>query len=180
MKTLIVDLGVSIDYDGIENLHRTYQTANVEIEDDIAATLQTMLDNTKPDGNGEVYLLDDDLRLAFNDHPELKQLYSELLHRCDLMSMTCLCDNADEDIAYQNLCESFYDDVKDGLYEPVDDDDFDPEVDGYNSGSAQACYNNYKAWVLSHADDPYFMADRLGIDVGACDSEYSFRIKEIK
>ena len=181
MKTLIVDMEAYFGCDSNDELYHDSQTVNIEVEDDIAETLQTMLKNTEPDENGELYISDDDLFYAVkNGHPELDPLLTELIGRCSEMEITYWCGDADDGIDFQILEESFYDDVKAGLYEPVDDDDFDPEVDGYSSGSAEACRNNYLAWVRSHKDDPYFVAERFGINPEELACDGYFYIKEIK
>jgi hypothetical protein len=94
-----------------------------------------------------------------------------------MMEVVYWCNEA-YDCIDESLEPYFYQDVKDGLYDP-EPDDYDTES-GYEPDSFEACRDNYLSWVRSHDDDPYLMADRLGIDVGACDAEYSFRIKEIK
>ena len=155
------------------------QTVNVEVEDDIADTLLTMLENAEPDEDGETYISDEDLWDAVqNGHSELEPVHDELAHRCQMMEVVYWCNEA-YDCIDETLEPYFYEDVKNDLYEPETDEDYDPE-DGDKPNSYEACRANYLAWVRSHTDDPYFMAERLGIDPYACDSEYSFRIKEIK
>ena len=179
MKTITVDLEVFLGYSCSGAWNGDEQTVHMEVEDNIAATLQSMLENAEPDEDGEIYINEDDLMTAIdNGHPELEPLCVKLVGRCHEMEVLYWCDEA-YDCIDETLGEYFYEDVKNGLYEPEDDEDFDPE-DGYHSGSYEACRENYQAWVRSHTDDPYFMAERLGVDPEACDCDYSFRIKEIK
>lgn len=179
MKTITADLEVFLGCSCWGGWNGDSQTVNVEVEDDIADTLLAMLENAEPDEEGDIYISDEELWDAVqNGHPELEPLHGDLADRCHMMEVVYWCNEA-YDCIDESLEPYFYQDVEEGLYEPETDEDYDSEC-GYEPDSFEACRDNYLEWVRSHDDDPYFMADRLGIDVGACDAEYSFRIKEIK
>lgn len=187
--TLVVDLEIFLGCSCSGGWNGAEKTVEVEVADDIADTILTMLENAEPDKEGEFYVSDQVLWAAVkNGHPELEPLHDDLAHRCHMMEVAYWCEEV-----YECLDESlepyFYKDVENGLYTPETDEDYAPE-DYFDNPEEEdedtvyrsftACRDNYLAWVRSHTDDPYFMAERLGIEPGACDSDYSFRIKEIK
>ena len=177
--TLVVDLEVFLGCSCFGGWNGDNQTVNMEVEDNVVETLLAMLENEKKKKKGDIYISDEELWDAIqNGHPELEPLHDELADRCHMMEVVYWCNEA-YDCIDESLEPYFYQDVEEGLYEPETDKDFDQES-GYKLDSFEACRDNYLEWVRSHDDDPYFMADRLGIDACECNSEYSFRIKEIK
>ena len=156
------------------------QTVNVEVEDDIADTLLTMLENAEPDEDGDIYISDEELWDAVqNGHPELEPLHDELADRCHMMEVLFWCNEA-YDCIDESLKPYFYKDVEDGLYEPQTDEDYNPE-DGYAPDSFYACRDNYLDWVNSHRDDHFFVAERVGVDIAACSEDDPYYvIKGIK
>lgn len=179
MKTIIVDIEIGLGYS-----HRgwcgTDDAIELEVSDEIAVALQALMDAKRVSTEEAVKLTMEGIEDAMSaGYPELESLHGEIIDRCSDAETIYWCMEA-YDCIDESLEPFFYQDVEDGLYEPETDEDYDPE-DGYEPNSFEACRDNYLAWVRSHTDDAYFMAERIGIDPGACDSDdYDYIIKNVK
>ena len=173
MKTIVVSLDVFLGYSHYGAMG-TNGNVVVEVSDEVAAVLQSLQEGKDED------LTNEDIVAAIEQgHTELQDLHDELMDHCAEQEGLYWCLEVD-DCSDDSLEPAFYEDVENGEYEPEpddeDDEDYDPDDPEYD-----ACRNNYLAWVRSHTDDVWFMAERLGVDLGAASDEdnYSYVIEKI-
>lgn len=168
MKTITVNIEYSagMSHSGWMG---TEETITKEVSDEVAATLQNLIDTDEPDEyRSERGATAEAVAEAIEaGHTELQQLHDELREKYYDMDEEYWLFEADNECIDESLEPYFYQDVEDGLYEPQTDDDYDPES-GYEPDSFEACSGNYLDWVNSHRDDHYFVAERVGVDLSAC------------
>ena len=158
MKTIVVSLDVFLGYS-----HHGAMVTNgnvvIEVSDEVAAVLHSL-----QEGKDEELTNEDIVAAIEQGHNELQDLHDELMGRCAEQEGLYWCLEVDDCID-DSLEPAFYEDVENGEYDP-DDPDYD------------TCRNNYLAWVRSHTDDVWFMAEHLGVDLGAASDEdnYSYVI----
>ena len=146
----------------------TEQTITKEVSDEIAATLQDLIDAAEPDEyhsqNGATA---EAVAEAIEEgHTELQPLHDELCEKFYDMGERFWLFESDNDCIDESLEPAFEQDVEDGLYEPEpDQEDYDGEL------NFDACRSNYLRWVESHDDDLWFIADRVGCDISYVRSE---------
>ena len=174
MKTIIVDIEIGLGYSH-SGWCGTDDAIELEVSDEIAAALQALMDAKRASTEEAVELTMEEIEDAMSaGYPELESLHDEIIDRCSDAETIYWCMEA-YDCIDESLEPFFYEDVRDGLYDPEpDEEDYDGKLD------FDACRDNYLNWVRSHTDDPYFMAERIGIDPGACDGDYDYIIKGIK
>ena len=164
----------------------TEETITKEVSDEVAATLQDLIDADQPDDYRRRGATVEAVVEAIEEgHTELQPLHDELCEKFYNMGERFWLFEADNDCIDESLEPAFYQDVEDGLYQPVRDsydedwtdeeledeeddvlvDDEDDSIDFY------ACRNNYLNWVNSHEDDLWFIADRVGCDISYVRSE---------
>lgn len=145
-----------------------------EVSDEVAADLQTLLDRLeKPLDRGIIeYAIE-------KGHTLLQDLHNELLSRCHYQFLLHACLEEDQDIDMA-LEPAFYEDVESDEYEPVAD--FDADDDEEVELNFDNCRDHYLAWVRSHKDDLYFMAERLDVDIYVRPDydNYSYKIYKIE
>ena len=172
MKTIVVSLDVFLGYSHYGSMG-TDGNVVIEVSDEVAALLESLQEGC------DQKLTDEVIMAAIEQgHAELQDLHDELMSRCVEQESLHWCLEEDDCID-ESLEPAFYEDVENGEYEPEpddeDDEDYDPSEPDYN-----ACRDNYLAWVRSHTDDVWFMAERLGVDVGADYNNYSYVIEKIE
>ncbi len=170
-------------------------TVEIKVSDKVASTLSALME-AKGQEDGDCDGLSNEYIEAAIEagHTELKPLDDDLSHRLWEMIAHYWVFEADLDGMYDDLREHFDQDVEDGLYVPVadeeEDDEFDDdeeEDDGENDGELtfDDCRENYRAWVFSHENDKdglWFVAERIGLDLGMVDIdiEQSYKITKIE
>ena len=173
MKTIVVSLDVFLGYSHYGAMGRN-ESVVIEVSDEVAAELQSL-----QEGKDEELTNEDIVAAIEQGHTELQDLHDELMDRCAEQEGLHWCLEVDDCID-DSLEPAFYEDVENGEYDPEpddeDDEDYDPDDPDY-----ETCRNNYLAWVRSHTDDVWFMAERLGVDLGAASDEdnYSYVIEKI-
>ena len=174
MKTIVVSLDVFLGYSHYGTVGRN-ESVVIEVSDEVAAELQSL-----QEGKDEELTKEDIVAAIEQGHTELQALHDELMERCVEQEGLYWCLEVDDCID-DSLEPAFYEDVENGEYDPEPDggDDavpYDPDDPEY-----YACRNNYLAWVRSHTDDVWFMAERLGVDLGVASDEdnYSYVIEKI-
>lgn len=182
MKTITVNIEYSagMSHSGWMG---TEETITKEVSDEVAATLQDLIDAAEPDEyRSHCGATAEAVAEAIEaGHTELQPLHDELCEKFYDMGERFWLFEADNDCIDESLEPAFYQDVEDGLYEPETDEDFDPEY-GYEPDSFEACRDNYLEWVNSHEDDLWFIADRVGCDISLVryEDEPYYCITEIK
>ena len=174
MKTIVVSLDVFLGYSHYGTVGRN-ESVVIEVSDEVAAELQSL-----QEGKDEELTKEDIVAAIEQGHTELQALHDELMERCVEQEGLYWCLEVDDCID-DSLEPAFYEDVENGEYDPEPDggDDavpYDPDDPEY-----YACRNNYLAWVRSHTDDVWFMAERLGVNLGGVSDEdnYSYVIEKI-
>ena len=160
--------------------HSANQTFEIEVSDEVAASLQVLMDAAEPDEDGVRLITTEEVVAAIeNGHDELQPLHDELCERFYYMDEEYWIEQAKED-CLEPLEEAFDGDVEDGLYEPeLDMTDDDSESTDEPQLDFDHCRDHYFDWVVSH-DDHEFLADRLGVDLGVCrDDEPYYCITQI-
>ena len=160
----------------------TEATITKEVSDEVAATLQELIDADEPDEyRSERGATAEAVAEAIEaGHTELQPLHDELCEKFYDMGERFWLFESDNECIDESLKPYFYQDVEDGLYEPQTDEDYNPE-DGYAPDSFYACRDNYLDWVNSHRDDHFFVAERVGVDIAACSEDDPYYvIKGIK
>ena len=140
----------------------TEQTIEKDVSDEVAATLQELIDAAEPDEyHSHTGATAEEVAEAIEEgHTELQPLHDELCEKFYDMGERFWLFESDNDCIDESLEPHFYEDVEDGLYEPEpDDEDYDGDLD------FDACRDNYLNWVNSHEDDLGFIADRVGCDI---------------
>ena len=177
MKKIIVAIEIGLGYSH-SGWCGTDGDVTIEVSDETAATLLSLIVAKRSADGEDAFLTMEDIEEAIDsNHPELQALHDEIIDHCKQAEIIYWCMEA-YDCIDESLEPYFYEDVKDGLYQP-EPDDCDSE-EGYDPDSYEACRDNYLAWVRSHTDDAYFMAERLGIDAGVTDGDYDYTIKGIE
>ena len=146
----------------------TEATITKEVSDEVAATLQELIDADEPDEyRSERGATAEAVAEAIEaGHTELQPLHDELCEKFYDMGERFWLFESDNDCIDESLEPAFNQDVENGLYEPVpDDEDYEGELD------FDACRGNYLRWVESHEDDLWFIADRVGCDISYVRSE---------
>ena len=154
-------------------------SGQMQVDDTVAATLLQLKAALPADAKG---ISKDAIEDAIDDgHTELQAMHDALMEKAKDMDVRYWLFEADNECIDVSLEEFFYDDVANGLYTPVPDNDYDP-ADGYEPDEFGACRNNYLEWVNSHEDDYWFIADRIGLDLAAVyeNSEATYIITEIE
>ena len=160
----------------------TEETITKEVSDEVAATLQALIDADEPDEyRSERGATAEAVAEAIEaGHTELQPLHDELCEKFYDMGERFWLFESDNECIDESLEPYFYQDVEEGLYEPETDEDYDSDY-GYEPDSFEACRDNYLEWVNSHEDDHEFIADRVGVDLSACREDAPFYIiTEIK
>lgn len=156
----------------------TEETITKEVSDEVAATLQDLIDAAEPDEyRSHCGATAEAVAEAIEaGHTELQPLHDELCEKFYDMGERFWLFEADNDCIDESLEPAFYQDVEDGLYDPeAEDEDYEGELD------FDACRDNYLEWVNSHDDDLWFIADRVGIDISYVHDEAPYYcITEIK
>ena len=155
------------------------ESGQMQVDDAVAATLLQMKAALPADAKG---IGREEMAAAIEaGHTELEPLHKELTEKAADMDARYWLFEADNDCKEWTLEEFFYDDVENGLYTPVPDDDYDP-AGGCEPDEYGACSNNYLEWVNSHEDDYWFIADRVGLDLATVyeESEATYTITEIE
>lgn len=176
MKTITVNIEYSagMSHSGWMG---TEETITREVSDEVAATLQALIDADEPDEyrserGATAEAVAESIEAG---HTELQPLHEELSEIYYKMDEAFWLFEADNECIDEALEPYFYQDVEDGLYDPEPDDDYDPE-NGYEPDSFEACSGNYLEWVNSHRDDHYFVAERVGVDLAACREDNPYYI----
>ena len=160
------------------------KTVEIKVSDKAASTLSALMQAKEEADDDADGLSNEDIEAAIEaGHTELKPLDDDLSHRLWEMIAHYWVFEADNDCLYDSLEEHFDQDVEDGLYEPVADENDNDENDG--ELTFDDCRENYRAWVFSHENDKdglWFVAERVGIDLGMVDIdiERSYKITEIE
>ena len=151
----------------------TEETITREVSDEVAATLQALIDADEPDEyrskrGATAEAVAETIEAG---HTELRPLHDELSEKYYKMDEEFWLFEADNECIDEALEPYFYQDVEDGLYDPEpDDEDYEGELD------FDACRDNYLDWVNSHDEDYEFIADRVGVDLSACREDDSYYI----
>ena len=160
------------------------KTVEIKVSDKAASTLSALMQAKEEADDDADGLSNEDIEAAIEaGHTELKPLDDDLSHRLWEMIAHYWVFEADNECLYDSLEEHFDQDVEDGLYVPVADENDDGENDG--ELTFDDCRENYRAWVFSHENDKdglWFVAERVGIDLGMVDMdiEQSYKITEIE
>ena len=160
------------------------KTVEIKVSDKVASTLSDLMQAKEEADDDADGLSNEDIEAAIEaGHTELKPLDDKLSHRLWEMIAHYWVFEADNECLYDSLEEHFDQDVEDGLYVPVADENDKDENDG--ELTFDDCCENYRAWVFSHENDKdglWFVAERVGIDLGMVDIdiERSYKITEIE